>query len=255
MGNRAAFFDLDRTVMSGSSLFPFGREALRRGFYPRKQLAKDAWRQFWFKRRSSSDDQSDSLRDQVLFFVKGKERAAMDEFAPAVVEGCMRQVYPQIAEIIRGHEAEGTATYLVSASPIEIVSLLATELGMTAALATDAAVDDAGRYTGELEGPFCYGEGKALAMHHLAARVGIDLDDSFAYSDSASDLPMLESVGNPVCVNADRRLRDVARERGWETIRVEARHGVRFAVGSGTVGALVAAAAIFFVVRHFVKRR
>ncbi len=246
---QAAFFDLDRTVMSGSSLMPFGRAALRSGFYPPKQAAKDVWRHFWFRRRSASDTQTDGVREHVLSFVDGHERARLYDLAPEVIEECLRHVFPEMIDIIRAHEADGVATYLVSASPIEIVGALAKEIGMTGTLATTAEVDATGRYTGRLAGPFCYGEGKAQAIRTEASRADIDLDGSFAYSDSMSDVPMLEAVGNPVCVNADRHLRAVAKERGWATIRVEARHGARFAIGSSATAGGVAALAALLIVR------
>ncbi|MCZ7535110.1 MAG: HAD-IB family hydrolase [Acidimicrobiia bacterium] len=137
---------------------------------------------------------------------------------------------------ILDHERDAVATYLVSASPVEIVGPVARALGMSGgALATTAAVDGDGIYTGELVGPFCYGAGKVTAIEAEAARVGIDLGRSWAYSDSASDLPMLGAVGNPVAVNPDKKLRDVARESEWEILRTEARHGLRAIVAAGIV--------------------
>ncbi len=228
--------------MSGASSFYFGKAALRRHFYTRRQVLHDAWTVFWFRRRGASDDTSTGVRDHILSSVKGHRRADMDPLMPDVLGEVLLRVYPEIHERILAHEREGVPTYLCSASPVEIVQRVATALGMSGgALATTAEVDADGAYTGHLVGPFCYGEGKAVAMRAEAARAGIDLGGSWAYSDSGSDLPMMEVVGHPVAVNPDKRLRPVAKERDWEILRVEPRHGLRLAVGAGVTAAAAGA--------------
>ena len=232
----AAFFDLDRTVMSGASTYWFGKAALKSGFYPRRRLARDAWKAFWFKRVGASDEQSNAVRDQILNTVAGRTQAGMMSFLPDVLGAILINVYPEVFRRILDHERDGVPTYLVSASPIEIVGPVARALGMSGgALATTAAVDRDGVYTGELIGPFCYGPGKVVAIEAEAARGDLDLARSWAYSDSASDLPMLAAVGNPVAVNPDRRLRDAARESEWEILRTEARHGLRTLIAAGVL--------------------
>lgn len=239
----AAFFDLDRTVMSGASSFYFGRAALKRHFYTRRQVLRDAWTVFWFRRRGASDDTSTGVRDHILSSVKGHRRADMDPLIPDVLGPVLLRVYPEIYDRILAHERDGVPTYLCSASPVEIVGRVALALKMSGgALATTAEVDEDGAYTGHLEGPFCYGEGKAVAIRAEAQRRGIDLSASWAYSDSGSDLPMMEVVGNPVAVNPDKRLKPVAKERGWEIVRLEPRHGLRLAVGAGAAAALAGGA-------------
>ncbi len=222
--------------MSGASTYWFGKAALKSGFYPRRRLMRDAWKAFWFKRVGASDEQSNAVRDQILNTVAGRTQAGMMSFLPDVLGPILINVYPEVFRRILDHEREGAATYLVSASPVEIVGPVARALGMSGgALATTAAGDCDGVYTGELVGAFCYGAGKVEAMQAEAARTGIDLAASWAYSDSASDLPMLEAVGHQVAVNPDKRLRDVAREREWEILRTEARHGLRAIVAAGIV--------------------
>ncbi len=121
------------------------------------------------------------------------------------------------------HQAAGRRVYLVSASPEEIVAPLALYLGVDEAIASRARLDETGRYTGEVEF-YSYGPFKADAIRAAAAERDIDLDGSYAYSDSATDLPMLEAVGHPFAVNPDRELARIAVERGWEVLQF--RHGV-----------------------------
>jgi HAD superfamily hydrolase (TIGR01490 family) len=234
MGEPAAFFDLDRTVMSGSSTYYFAKAAVKSGFYPRRRLFRSAWKLFWFKRRGASDAQSEAVRDQVLDSVRGRTRAGMEALLPDVLGPILVNVYPEIYRRILDHERHGVRTYLCSASPHEVVGPVARALGMSGgALATIAEVDGEGCYTGSLLGPFCYARGKVEAIDLAAREHGIDLASSYSYSDSVSDLPMLEHVGHPVTVNPDRELRRIALEREWEILRVEPRHGVRAAIGAG----------------------
>jgi HAD superfamily hydrolase (TIGR01490 family) len=236
VGEAAAFFDLDRTVMSGASTYYFAKAAVKSGFYPRSVLLRGAWKTFWFKRRGASDAQSEGVRDQVLDLVRGRTRAGLEALLPEVLGQVLLSIYPEIFRRILDHEREGVHTYLCSASPYEVVSAVARALGMSGgALATRAAVDRDGCYTGELIGPFCYGGGKVEAMKIEADRGGIDLGASYSYSDSVSDLPMLEAVGHAVTVNPDRELRRIAVEREWEILRVEPRHGLRAAIGAGII--------------------
>jgi hypothetical protein len=124
-------------------------------------------------------------------------------------------VFDEALTLIRDHQAAGRKVFIVSASPEEIVAPLGRYLGVDAAIASRAQLDAEGRYTGEVEF-WSYGPYKAEAMHDVAEREGIDLDASYAYSDSATDLPMLEAVGHPVAVNPDRELARAAKAREWE---------------------------------------
>lgn len=222
--------------MSGSSTYYFGKAAVRSGFYRRRALVRDAWRVFWFRRRGATDEQSASARERVLVSVAGRSRAGMEAMLPDVLGPILLNVFPEIYLRILDYERAGIPTYLCSASPIEVVGAVARALGMSGgALATVAEVDADGCYTGRLVGPFCYGAGKVVAMRTEAALKDIDLAQSYAYSDSISDLPMLEAVGNAVVVNPDTELRRIALERRWDMLRVEPRHGMRAAIGAGIV--------------------
>jgi HAD superfamily hydrolase (TIGR01490 family) len=247
----AAFFDLDRTVMSGASSFYFGKAAVRGGFYPRRKIVAGMWKAFWFKHMGASDETSEALKDQMLESVKGRTRAGMDALLPEVLGPIMLNVFPEVFQRILHHERDGVPTYLCSASPIEVVAPVARALGMSGgALATTAAIDHEGRYTGELIGPWVYGDGKVVAMEEEAERTGIDLKASWAYSDSMSDLPMLEAVGHPVAVNPDRKLRELALDREWEILRFEPRYAWRVALGAGAATGAAAAAGAWYLARE-----
>jgi HAD superfamily hydrolase (TIGR01490 family) len=151
--------------------------------------------------------------------------------------GVLPRVYPRVLELAHAHQEAGRRTYICTAASQEMADLLARALNFDGAVGTAFEVVD-GVYTGRLAGPFTYREGKAAALRELAAREGIDLGASYAYSDSESDLPMLSAVGHPVAVNPDAALLRVARERGWEVMRFE-RLGRRLAL---TAAALLAAA-------------
>ena len=124
-------------------------------------------------------------------------------------------VFAEALELFAEHHAAGRRVVIVSSSPSEVVEPLAEYLGADEAIATRAQLDEEGNYSGELAF-YAYGPHKAEAIRAVAARDGLDLAECFAYSDSITDLPMLDLVGNPVPVNADRELARVARERGWE---------------------------------------
>ena len=189
----AAFFDLDRTIISGSSVFTFGYVAYRNGMMPRGELLKDLVNAVVFKFAGASDEKSTAVKTRILESIAGTRvedlRTLGGEIIPRLLDGVRRES----RGLINLHHDAGRHTYIVSASPIEIISDFAAALGMTGALGTVAEVVN-GTYTGGLAEPFCYGEGKAIAIEKLAAAEGYDLALSYSYSDSASDLPMLEAV-------------------------------------------------------------
>ncbi len=220
-GTPAAFFDLDRTVMRGASTWHFGVAALKHGFYSPRALAHDGWELAKFVRRGSTDASADAIRAQILGAVRGHRRTDMYQLGPEVLGPILAAVRPEVHTRILEHESEGVRTYLCSAAPVEILEPLARTLQMSGgAIGTVAAVDAEGCYTGELVGPFCYGPGKRAAVVAEAARAGLDLERSHAYSDSASDLPLLEAVGHPVVVRPGAALAALAAERGWNELPV-----------------------------------
>jgi len=218
----AAFFDLDRTIIGGSSVFVFGWVAYRDGLVPTRQLVKDAMSAVTFKFSGASDDKAEAVRDRILDAIDGIPVSTLTALADDIIPKLLSDVRREARGLIDLHAAAGRDTYIVSASPVEIVARFAEEMDMTGGLGTVAQVHD-GVYTGELAQPFCYGQGKALAIERIAAERGYDLAQSYAYTDSAGDLPMLDAVGHPVAVNPDRALEAIAFHRGWPIVEFSRR--------------------------------
>ena len=217
MTNSAAFFDLDRTLMSGSSAFYFGRAAYREGLLPLPRLIADGANGLMFKLFGASDEKSEQLRDRILESVAGTEAETLRRLSPGVVEELLGKIRPEAQALLDMHEEAGRDVYIISASPVEVVGELARALEIAGGLGTESEIVD-GCYTGRLAAPFCYGEGKAERIRKLAADKGYDLAHCYAYSDSASDLPMMQIVGHPVAVNPDRPMEAVAHRRGWPIV-------------------------------------
>ena len=244
MATSAAFFDLDRTLITGASLFPAGVEAWREGLADSRDIAKWAAATFIFIVMGDKDGEaSDEVRSDLLRQIQGAPTSSVDALGTAVLPHLRKKVRPEAQKLIRMHHEAGRDTWIVSASPQTIVEPLAGSLGMTGAIGTRGEVVD-GRYTGKIDGPFVYGEGKVEAISKLAADRGYELDRCYAYSDSVSDLPMMELVGHPVAVNPDSELGSIARERGWPivTFARKAKRAVAFGgVGTGTIVASIVA--------------
>ena len=243
-GPSAAFFDLDRTLISGSSVFVFGVAAYRAGLVKGPQIARDGMAAVKFRLTGASDDTSAQVRDRILGAVKGVHHEDLVALNASIVPRLLDRVRPESQRLLDLHRHAGRATYIVSASPIELVDPLAKALGMTAGIGTKSAIQD-GIYTGELDGPFCYGVGKVEAMRTLAQWEGLDLAQCWAYSDSISDLPMLESVGHPVAVNPDSKLERIAQRRGWPIVIFSRRTKAVVRRTSQAIGATSLAAGSF----------
>jgi HAD superfamily hydrolase (TIGR01490 family) len=175
-------------------------------------------------------------------FAEMPERA-VERMAPEILAGILPRIYPQMLDEVHRHQDEGRATFIVSAAGNDLVRMLARVLGMEGGIGTRWAVGRNGKYTGEMDGPFVYGEGKVEAMRRFAEKHDIDLAASYAYSDSASDLPMLRAVGHPVVVNPDHALAEVAKAEGWEVMRFE-KLGRRLAIGAAALAAAVGSGAV-----------
>jgi HAD superfamily hydrolase (TIGR01490 family) len=210
----AAFFDLDKTVIDRASIAAFGRPFLRGGLINRRLVARAAISQLIYLYFGADEERLARVRESMLAVTKGWDRAQVRQIVRETmlqtIEPIMYAEALELMELPAGHRV-----YLVSASPEEIVLPLADLLGVDGAICSRGEVDEQGRYTGRMAF-YASGESKATAMRELAERVGVDLAASSAYSDSATDLPMLEAVGRPVAVNPDRALAKIARERGWE---------------------------------------
>lgn len=232
----AAFFDLDRTLMSGSSGAQFGRAAFRSGMVSRRVMARWAVEAARFRLRGSSDEQTDALVREVSELLRGVPERDLKRMVPDLLAGILPRVYPQMLAEVRSHQDAGRPAFIVSAASHGVVELLARVLDMEGGIGSRYEVDAEGRYTGELIGGLNYGAQKIAPMREFAGAHGIDLAASWAYSDSASDLPMLELVGGPVAVNPDAELLAIARQRGWQVMRFE-RLGRRIAIGGAVLGA------------------
>jgi HAD superfamily hydrolase (TIGR01490 family) len=219
-GQGAAFFDLDRTLMAGSSGLYWARAARGAGLLTRRRIARYGWENVKFRLRGSTDHATDRVRREVGEMISGQRVVDLQRLAPKVLAGVLPRLYPQMLEVAHAHQDAGRPVYICTAASQEMAEMLAHVLSFDGALGARSEVVD-GRYTGRSAGPFTYREGKSVAMRELAGAEGIDLAASYAYSDSASDLPMLRTVGHPVVVNPDAELRRVARQEGWEIMRFE----------------------------------
>jgi HAD superfamily hydrolase (TIGR01490 family) len=212
----AAFFDLDKTIVARSALLAFGRPLYRAGLLSRRAIVRGAYAQVVFMLLGAGDERMEKMRSAMLSLTRGWSRDHITEIVRDTLDDVVAPiVYSEAIELIRQHQEAGRLVVIVSSSPEEVVQPMAAHLGVDVSISSRAAVDDTGLYTGRLAF-YAYGPQKVAAMHALATEHGIDLAASFAYSDSVTDVPMLEAVGHPVAVNADRDLARIARERGWE---------------------------------------
>jgi HAD superfamily hydrolase (TIGR01490 family) len=216
----AAFFDLDKTLIEGASGLHFARAAFRAGIVSRRRLALDLLENLRFRLRGSTDETARAVRERVLEAMEGVRAVELARLGPDVLAGLLPSVYPQMLKVAWGHQDAGRPAYIVTAASRELAELLARVLVLDGGIGTPYEVKD-GHYTGRLEGPFTYREGKAEALRRMASAEGIDLASSYAYSDSESDLPMLRAVGHPVAVNPDAELREIASAEGWEVMHID----------------------------------
>lgn len=223
----AAFFDLDKTVIARPSMVAFGGTLRREGLVSRRLLLRALWAQLIYLTLGADEARLARVRDAALRVSKGWEQrkisALVRETLTEVVDPI---VFDEALDLMRDHHEAGRKVFIVSASPEEIVAPLAQYLGADEAIATRAVLDDDGRYTGDVE-LYCYGPEKARILEEIAERDGIDLSASYAYSDSATDVPMLAAVGHAVAVNPDRELARAARERGWDIVNFSNRVPLR----------------------------
>jgi HAD superfamily hydrolase (TIGR01490 family) len=217
MRRAAAFFDLDKTVIAKSSTLAFGRPFFQGGLINRRAVLKGAYAQFVFSLSGADADQMERLRSQITAMTTGWDAAVVADIVRETLHEIVDPlVYAEAADLIEEHRAAGREIVIVSSSGAEMVGPIGEMLGVDRVVATRMVTVD-GRYTGEIDF-YAYGENKAVAIRQVAAEMGYDLADCWAYSDSITDLPMLEVVGHPTAVNPDRGLRRVAVERGWPVL-------------------------------------
>jgi HAD superfamily hydrolase (TIGR01490 family) len=216
----AAFFDLDRTLIEGSSGVHFARAAYREGMLSRRELAGDVWANLKFRLHGSTDEGTEVIKQRILDAIAGQRVVDLARLGPHVLVGVLPLLYHQVLAEAYAHQDAGRPVYIVTAASQELAEVLAHVLVLDGGIGMRSETRD-GVYTGRADGPFTYREGKAEAIRELAAREGIELDASYAYSDSESDLPMMRAVGHPVAVNPDSVLEEVARAEGWRIMRFD----------------------------------
>ncbi|WP_199203163.1 HAD-IB family hydrolase [Mycobacterium sp. shizuoka-1] len=256
----AAFFDLDKTVIAKSSTLAFSKPFFAQGLLNRRAVLKSSYAQFLFLMSGADRDQMDRMRSYVTAMSAGWDveqvRAIVTETLHDIVDPL---VFAEAAELIADHRLCGRDVVIVSASGEEIVAPIARALGATHAMGTRMVVED-GKYTGEVAF-YCYGEAKAAAIRELAALEGYPLEHCYAYSDSITDLPMLQSVGHPTVVNPDRALRKEAIAQDWPVLafsrpvplrdRIPAPSGAAVATTAALgISALAAGALTYSVLRR-----
>lgn len=211
----AAFFDLDKTIVARSSPLVLGRSFFKEGLISRSSLMKSLYAQLMFQLMGADEEKMERMRAEAAKLTAGWEQEKVRRVVTEVLEEVMSPlIYAEALELMHDHREAGRLICIVSSSPQEVVEPLAQMLSVDRYIATRPKIVD-GKYTGDLDF-YAYGPHKATAMRSLADEVGIDLEGSYAYSDSITDLPMLESVGHPVVVNPDKGLRRLATEREWE---------------------------------------
>jgi HAD superfamily hydrolase (TIGR01490 family) len=213
----AAFFDLDKTVIARSSTLAFSRPLYAGGLINRRAVLRSTYAHFMYLVGGADHDQMERMRGYLSSLVSGWDvQQVRDIVAETLLEIIEPVVYHEAITLIVEHHAAGRDVVVVSTSGAELVEPIAHLLGADAVIATRMAVRD-GRYTGEIDF-YAYRENKASAILELAAERGYDLEASYAYSDSVTDVPMLEMVGHPFAVNPDRALRREALARSWPVL-------------------------------------
>ena len=213
----AAFFDLDKTILAGSSALLMSRTFFRDGLIGSTMVVRSLYAQLVYQLVGADHERMEQMRETALALTRGWEAERVRRLARETLEEVMVPlVYAEALELIAAHRAAGRDVWIVSTSGEEIVEPIAEHLGIVDVIATRSNVDDDGRFDGTVEF-YAYAAAKANAIEEVAAVRGYELADCHAYSDSMTDLPMLSVVGHATAVNPDRDLRAAARAMGWPT--------------------------------------
>jgi HAD superfamily hydrolase (TIGR01490 family) len=211
----AAFFDVDNTILRGSSSFLFGKSAFERKFFSRKDFWRFAWHQFVFIWKGENNTKLSALKDRALSLVEGQRVSDLQELVDEVYEKHIKlKLWPETVRLAKDHIKQGREVWLVTAAPQELGDVIAHELGLTGAIGTKVERKN-GILTGKLVGKPIHGAEKRKALKALAKDRNLSLKRSYAYSDSQNDLPMLTAVGHPVAVNPDKILTRYAKAADW----------------------------------------
>jgi HAD superfamily hydrolase (TIGR01490 family) len=216
-GRPAAFFDLDKTIIARSSTLAFSRAFFDGGLITRRSALRSAYAQFVFGRSGADHEQMEKMRAYLSQLAAGWHVQTVRDIVAETLHTIVDpMVYDEAVGLIEEHRAAGRDVVIVSTSGAEVVEPIGQMLGVDHVIATQMVVE-AGRYTGEIAF-YAFGPNKAAAIRELAVEQGYDLARSYGYSDSETDLPLLEAVGRPHAVNPDRTLRRVAAERDWPVL-------------------------------------
>lgn len=214
----AAFFDVDNTILRGSSSFLFGKAAFKRKFFSRRDFWNFAWHQARFIARGESAKTMNEIKDRALGLIANHHAKELTDLTDEVYDDYISpKLWPETVRLAQEHISLGREVWLITAAPLEIAEVIAHRLGLTGGLGTIVEQVD-GVLTGKLVGKPLHGKAKYKAMKHLAKERNISLKRSYAYSDSHNDLPMLTHVGHPVAVNPDKILKTHALAAGWKIL-------------------------------------
>jgi HAD superfamily hydrolase (TIGR01490 family) len=262
-GRTAAFFDLDKTIIAKSSTLAFSKPFQAGGLITRRAVLRSAYAQFVYHVGGADHDQMEKMREFLSALCAGWDVQTVRDIVAETLHNIVDPlVYDEAVSLIEEHHLAGRDVIIVSASGSEVVEPIGELLGADGVVATRMRIVD-GRYTGEID-YYAYGANKAAAMRDLAEQHEYDLANSYAYSDSVTDVHMLEEVGNPYAVNPDRELRREALARGWPVlvftrpvalrsrVRLPPGRPTRAAVAVGTAAAL--GGAIYAVARRRLGR-
>ncbi len=231
----AAFFDLDKTIIASSSALAFSKPLLREGLINRRAALRSAYAQLVFSLAGADAAKTERMRAEVSALCAGWDVAQVSAIVRETLHDVVDPlVYAEAAELISAHRADGHDVVVLSATGEEVVAPVAEMLGATRSVATRMQIVD-GRYSGEVDF-YCYGENKAVAAKQLATTYGYDLTQCHAYTDSSTDIPLLEVVGRPHAVNPDRVLRKHATEQGWEILAFEHPMSLRTRIPARSAG-------------------
>ncbi len=211
----AAFFDLDKTIIAKSSMLAFSKTFRHHGLLNRRALVQAAYAQVVFQLVGADEGKMEKIRKVALDLTKGWNHDQVTELVRETLHDVVVPIiYEDAVELIEKHKANGLYVVIISSAPSEVVEPIAHHLGVDNFVATTSRLDKDGNYSGELEF-YSYGSFKSQAVHKLAVEHNLDLEESYAYSDSITDVPLLECVGHPVAVNPDKELARVAQTNGW----------------------------------------
>lgn len=235
----AAFFDVDNTMVNGTSMIQLGKGLYRRGYFDAKVIARAVWLETSFRFSGEKHTHIDEVRNSLLQVISGRTVAEVQEDIKQIYEAAIApRIVPRTKALALAHQTAGTPVWLVTAAPADLAEVIAADLGMSGALGTRGESRD-GVFTGRIEGDFLHGPAKATAVRALADREGFDLANCHAYSDSYNDLPLLQLVGHAHVVNPDHRLKLHAKAHGWPIHEFRGRGKRRTMIASAATAAVV----------------